>query len=100
MQDNVSKAETIAAIKSIIARGLVSDRSDVEGLKSMMKEEVAMTELSNLLTIKLKDLDAWEWKEDENHPRLGWTTFSNGKTRAFLYADVVDTLLLHIVGIR
>lgn len=76
------------------------DREDIDSMRNMIKEDVAVTELSNLLSIKLETLDEWEWKEDENFPRIGWQKFSNGKSRAFLYADIVDTLLIHVIGTR
>eukprot|EP01117_Protostelium_nocturnum_P014261 TRINITY_DN5419_c0_g1_i4.p1 TRINITY_DN5419_c0_g1~~TRINITY_DN5419_c0_g1_i4.p1 ORF type:complete len:865 (+),score=266.24 TRINITY_DN5419_c0_g1_i4:186-2780(+) len=96
----VSKGEAKAAIMNIVKKGLVFDSKVIEGLLASANNDVTISELANLMSIRLKDFGSWDWGTEDKTPVLRFQKFSNGKYRAFLEADFMNLLFLQIVGTK
>ncbi|KAF5341988.1 hypothetical protein D9611_001534 [Ephemerocybe angulata] len=80
--------------------GLLGGYSLKEGMRETLEafraNPAVIQEISSVLTIRMANLDAWEWPIEG--VLTEFRTYVTGKLRGFTDPDVIDAILLHYIG--
>ncbi|KAL0951138.1 hypothetical protein HGRIS_007873 [Hohenbuehelia grisea] len=84
------------AIQSVLAADLMNEEKRTT-LKEFSSNKLIMDELASVLNMRLAGLSSWSWPEEGLTVEM--KRGLNGKYRAFTDPDIVDVLLLQLLGI-
>ncbi|KAL6251724.1 hypothetical protein RBB50_001934 [Rhinocladiella similis] len=69
-------------------------------LKSFQSNDDVLQEVSDVLTMRMESLAMWQWSTIEGAIPVQQRRQLNGKYRVFMDEDILDALLLHIIGMK
>ncbi|KAL4905539.1 hypothetical protein BDW74DRAFT_17810 [Aspergillus multicolor] len=89
----------MATIKGLLTEDILSEEKQGV-LKSFLKNDVALTEIADVLNMRWADLDNWDWfAGDEGIPVLPRQQL-NGKYRIWMDEDVLQLIFVQYIGLR
>lgn len=87
-------------IKGLALTDLLSEEKNAV-LKTFMSNKEVLSEICDVLNMRLMSLSTWSWSTDEGDALpLEMRKQLNGKYRVFMDEDVLDALLLHGIALR
>jgi hypothetical protein len=87
------------AIKGLIASDLLSDDKKAI-LKTFSSNREVLKEVADVLNMRFNSLETWNWTNVNSAIYLEQRRQLNGKYRVFMDEDVLDALLIHVIGMR
>ncbi|RDW68901.1 uncharacterized protein DSM5745_08661 [Aspergillus mulundensis] len=88
-----------ATIKGLLTEDILSEEKQGV-LKDFLKNDVALTEIADVLNMRWADLENWDWfAEDEGIPVLPRQQL-NGKYRIWMDEDVLQLIFVQYIGLR
>ena len=86
-------------IKGLLATDLLGEEK--RGiLKTFSDNKEVLDEVSDVLNMRYKSLDSWQWTLRDGAVTLEQRRQLNGKYRVFMDEDVLDALMLHAIGMK
>ena len=86
-------------LRGLLANELLSDEKEVT-LQKMQKDEVALTDICDVLNMKWADIKNWNWEAQEDGIAIEPRRQLNSKYRVMMDEDVLEAIFLHYIGIR
>ncbi|KIW42895.1 uncharacterized protein PV06_06399 [Exophiala oligosperma] len=86
-------------IEGLLRTDLLSEEKAAT-LKSFQSNKDVLQEVSDVLTMRMESLDMWQWTTVEGAIPVQQRRQLNGKYRVFMDEDILDALLLHIIGMK
>lgn len=84
------------SITGLLQSDLLSDEKK-NTLESFLKDDIALTEIADVLNMRFADLEAWSWDADEGIP-VEPRRQLNGKYRVVMDEDILQSVFLHFIG--
>jgi hypothetical protein len=84
-------------LKGLLANDLLRDDKKAI-LQDFLRDEVARTEICDVLNMKIADLKNWEWDAGEEGLPVEPRRQLNGKYRIMMDEDILDAIFLHYIG--
>jgi len=84
-------------LKGLLANDLLRDDKKVI-LQDFLRDEVARTEICDVLNMKFRDIKNWQWDAGEDGLPVEPRRQLNGKYRIMMDEDVLDAIFLHYIG--
>jgi hypothetical protein len=98
MSDDPFNARTIKwCLKGLLANDLLRDDKKVI-LQDFLRDEVARTEICDVLNMKFADIKNWQWDAGDEGLPVEPRRQLNGKYRIMMDEDVLDAIFLHYIG--
>ncbi|KXS15622.1 hypothetical protein M427DRAFT_56692 [Gonapodya prolifera JEL478] len=91
--------EELKSAATVLLRQCLLDHRETAFLRDILASEDLVKEYCGCATILVDGFDEWEW-DAKSAKELRVETGKNGKTRAFVHVDVLNALVLQILGIR
>ncbi|PSR80086.1 hypothetical protein BD289DRAFT_441405 [Coniella lustricola] len=100
----------IWAIKGLLIEDLLSEEKQ-DLLRDMLRNEVVLREIADVLNMRLADLENWSWDadsgeeaDDDTKEMKGISVLPrqqlNGKYRIWMDEDVIQAILIHYIGMK
>jgi hypothetical protein len=96
-----TKAFNITMLKTISSSLLRSDLLTPEKtsiLKEFLKNDEVAQEVADVLNLRFASIDRWDW--DSKGIPVEMRRHLNGKYRVFMDGDLIETILLHYIGLK
>lgn len=96
-----TKAFDITMLKTISSSLLRSDLLTPEKisiLKEFLKNDEVAQEVADVLNLRFASLDRWDWASSGIPVEM--RRHLNGKYRVFMDGDLIETILLHYIGLK
>lgn len=96
-----TKAFDINMLKTISSSLLRSDLLTPEKtsiLKEFLKNDEVAQEVADVLNLRFASIDRWDW--DSKGIPVEMRRHLNGKYRVFMDGDLIETILLHYIGLQ
>ena len=84
-------------IPGVIRKDLLSD-DKVVMLKDLLTNDLLAREVSDVLNMRLKELESWTWAGDA--VSIDMKRQLNGRYRMYMDEDVLDALFVHFIGVK
>ena len=86
-------------IKALLKNQLLNDEKKAS-LNDFLKDDAVLSEIKDVLNMRLRDLKDWEWNLREDGMPVVPRQSLNGKWRVMMDEDVLQALLTHWIGTR
>jgi hypothetical protein len=84
-------------LKGLLANDLLRDDKKAI-LQDFLRDEVARTEICDVLNMKMADINNWKWDAGEEGLPVEPRRQLNGKYRIMMDEDILDAIFLHYIG--
>jgi hypothetical protein len=84
-------------LKGLLANELLADDKKII-LQEFLKDDVARGEICDVLNMKFKDFENWDWDAGDDGMKVEPRRQLNGKWRVMMDEDVLQAIFLHYIG--
>lgn len=88
-----------AHVKGVLATDLLNDEKRTI-LKTFASNEAVLKEVADVLSMRFKSLELWQYTTDNGAITVEQRRQLNGKYRFYLDEDVLDALFIHAIGMK